>query len=387
MSKPALNPAFDRTAFLQHEWQQKPLLIRQFIPGFTDAVSPEELAGLACEDWIESRLIRELQPGRWSVSHGPFPESEFQQLPEENWTVLVQAVDQWLDPVAELKPLFDFIPQWRIEDVMVSFAADGGGVGPHYDQYDVFLVQGSGQRLWQIGDRVAADTELDNQDGVGILRDFVAREEFILQPGDALYVPPQFAHWGRSIGDSTCYSVGLRAPSMAEMLEGFSDHLSNSWSPGERFTDARPVLPRHPARLEPASLAASFAELQARFAAPVLFTRWFGCNATQPKYPELRDAPATAYTESSLLQELAAGKRLYHHSGSRFAFSAPEGDSPLFLFVDGEAIALPAPCTDLVAQLCLPAEVTALETTMLSDNDTVLAVVRHLLNQGSLLLH
>ena len=157
MSKRYLNTTFDSKQFLAQYWQKEPVLLSKFIPGFNDLLAPEELAGLACEELVESRLIIEAQPRQWQLRHGPFDDSDFTQLPESNWTLLVQAVDQWVEDVADLKTLFNFLPSWRIDDIMISFAAQGGSVGPHYDYYDVFLVQGQGERAWKIGDRCDSD--------------------------------------------------------------------------------------------------------------------------------------------------------------------------------------------------------------------------------------
>ena len=137
-----LNPTFNVDAFLKQNWQKKPVLLPKLVQNFSDAISAEELAGLACEEFIESRLISDFKQGEWLLKNGPFEESDFTSLPESNWTLLVQAVDQWVEAVADIKALFDFLPSWRIDDIMISFAAQGGGVGPHYDYYDVFLLQG-----------------------------------------------------------------------------------------------------------------------------------------------------------------------------------------------------------------------------------------------------
>ena len=290
MSKLQLNSAFNPSEFLTNSWQQKPLYIPRLVPGFADIIEPGELAGLACEDFVESRLIRETNPGRWNVQHGPFAEADFAALPDTHWTLLVQAVDQWADEVVALRALFEFIPRWRIEDVMISYAVESGSVGPHFDQYDVFLLQGSGQRKWQVGAKVPPDTTLDNQDGVGILPTFTAQQEFLLNPGDALYLPPQYAHWGQSIGSSTCYSIGFRAPALSEMLEGLSDELIASCEAFERYTDVNPKVPAHPASIDPAALTIAFEQVLNRLNNPSGFVRWFGCFVTRPKYPEAIEA-------------------------------------------------------------------------------------------------
>lgn len=363
------------------------MLLRQLVPGFIDLVSPAELAGLACEEMVESRLITESSPGRWNLQHGPIAESVFQQLPDRHWTVLVQAVDQWVEAVANLRSLFEFIPRWRIDDVMVSYAADSGGVGPHFDYYDVFLLQGSGKRLWQVGNKVAADTQLDNQDGVGILQSFEMEQEFELNPGDALYIPPQYAHWGRSLGASTCYSIGFRAPALSDMVEGFSDLLIANSLPSHRYTDPAPGLPGHPSSIDPAALLTAFQSLQDAINTPAQFARWFGCWVTQPKYPELREPLNPPCSAEDLQRALKAGKRLRHASSSRYAFLPAAFEVGMQLFVDGEIIEFPESHTDVIPLLCEPDLLIQANFSEFRDSHPVLLMLLQLLNQGSLKLH
>jgi len=386
LSKLQLNPAFNPSEFLTNSWQQKPLYIPQLIPGFTDIIEPGELAGLACEDYVESRLIREIKPGRWSVRHGPFAEAIFAALPGTHWTLLVQAVDQWVDEVAALRALFEFIPRWRIEDVMISYAEDSGGVGPHFDQYDVFLLQGSGQRKWQVGAKVPPDTTLDNQDGVGILPTFAAQQEFLLNPGDALYLPPQYAHWGQSIGASTCYSIGFRAPALSEMLEGLSDELIASCEAFERYTDINPSVPTHPACIDPAALSIAFQQVMTRLNNPSQFAHWFGCFVTRPKYPEAMENQLSTFTFTDIESGLDQGLHLAHHSGSRFAFISADAGNSLTLFVDGNAYELPSSDSDVILQLCDPTLLKEWNFKKIKQSSVLAGVLVQLLNDGSLLL-
>ena len=181
---------FDIDSFLRDYWQQKPLLIRGPWEAWRNPLDPDELAGLACEAQIESRLVVGGE-GKWAVEHGPFGEVRFAKLGMEPWTLLVQAVDHHIPEVAALLAPFRFIPNWRIDDVMVSYATDGGGVGPHYDQYDVFLIQGPGQRRWRVGQHCNANSALLPHEDLRLLADFEATDEYLLEPGDILYIPPR----------------------------------------------------------------------------------------------------------------------------------------------------------------------------------------------------
>ncbi len=220
--------------FLQQYWHKKPLLVRQAIPDFTDLLSPDELAGLACEEEVQSRLV--IQQGQhWHLEHGPFAESRFAQLPQRDWTLLVQSVNHYMPEAQQLMQQFSFLPFSRLDDVMVSYAPDGGGVGPHFDSYDVFLLQGMGQRLW----RISAQNDLSLIDGapLKILQNFDTQQEWILQPGDMLYLPPHLAHWGIAVGDCMTYSIGFRAPSHQELIYAWLNFLQDCDWGNERYRD------------------------------------------------------------------------------------------------------------------------------------------------------
>lgn len=212
--------------FLRDYWQKKPCLFRQALPNFTSPLDADELAGLAMEDGIESRLVIE-QPDAatpWALHHGPFDEDTLTGLPESNWTLLVQAVDQFVPEVRALLSSFDFLPRWRLDDIMISFAPEGGSVGPHFDQYDVFLVQASGHRRWQVGQACDQDAPLLDGTPLKILEQFTEREDmdWVLTPGDVLYLPPTLAHHGVAEDACMTWSVGFRAPDAVEALHGLA---------------------------------------------------------------------------------------------------------------------------------------------------------------------
>lgn len=220
--------ALDVEHFLAHHWQQRPLLIRQALADFTPPVSADELAGLAMEDAVESRIVEQRSDG-WYLQHGPFDAGDFRR--EAPWTLLVQGVDQWLPEVAALRGCIDFLPEWRFDDVMVSYASDGGSVGPHFDRYDVFLLQGEGKRRWLLGERCDETTPRLDHSSLSLLREFVTVEEFVLEPGDALYVPPGFAHWGIAEGECTTFSLGFRAPRIADLMARLTDAVLERLEP------------------------------------------------------------------------------------------------------------------------------------------------------------
>ena len=200
--------------FMKRHWHKKPLLIRQAIPGFSPMLDRAELMALAAQDDVESRLVVR-KPQGWTLKQGPFSKKSLPPFKQPGWTVLVQGVDLHDEAVHHLAQQFRFVPDARMDDVMISYATDGGGVGPHFDSYDVFLLQAHGQRRWRIG----RQKDLTLQDGVPlkILAHFEHEEEFILNPGDMLYLPPLYAHDGDALGECMTYSMGFRAPRTGEL--------------------------------------------------------------------------------------------------------------------------------------------------------------------------
>ncbi|MDG2353506.1 MAG: cupin domain-containing protein [Gammaproteobacteria bacterium] len=221
--------AISEQEFLANYWQKKPLLIKQALPDFISPIAPDELAGLSLEDEFESRLVRgSTSDNKWSLTNGPFTDNTFSKLPEQDWTLLVQGVDRFIDEVHDLIKHFDFIPRWRFDDVMISYAAKGGSVGPHFDYYDVFLLQGSGKRRWHISSKhCKLDNYLDDVP-LRIMNTFVAEQVWDVEPGDILYVPPKVAHHGVSLDDEcTTLSFGYRAYSSQELFESINQTSEN----------------------------------------------------------------------------------------------------------------------------------------------------------------
>jgi 50S ribosomal protein L16 3-hydroxylase len=232
--------------FLREYWQKKPLLIRKAIPGFSGLLDPNELAGLACEEEVQSRLVR-FSRDKWLLEDGPFAEQHFSRLPKKNWTLLVQGLNHHLPAAGALLQHFDFVPHARLDDLMVSYAPDGGGVGPHFDSYDVFLLQGMGQRRWRISSQ--RDLTLVEDAPLRILQNFETEQEYLLEAGDMLYLPPHLAHWGIAVGDCMTYSIGFRAPSSQELGTQFLSYLQDNLVLEGMYSDPDLVLQKHPAEI------------------------------------------------------------------------------------------------------------------------------------------
>jgi 50S ribosomal protein L16 3-hydroxylase len=237
---------FDKFEFIQQYWQKKPCLINQAIPDFESPISPEELAGLACEDEVHSRLVLEKDGNSpWELSYGPFREEDFLALPETHYSLLVSECEKWIPELAELIGLFRFIPDWRIDDLMVSYAPTGGSVGPHTDEYDVFLLQAQGKRKWQYGNSRVKDPALIPDLDLAIMQDFRSDQEAILIPGDMLYLPPGIAHHGVAVDACMTFSIGFRAPTTVEALESFTLELGRRNLALNRYTDPDLETGRH----------------------------------------------------------------------------------------------------------------------------------------------
>ncbi len=342
---------FDIAAFLRDHWQRKPLLIRSPWDHWRNPLEPGELAGLACEEGVESRLV--VSRGEdWRVESGPIPEARFGELGKQAWTLLVQAVDHRVPEVAALIAPFRFIPNWRIDDVMVSYATDQGGVGPHFDQYDVFLIQGLGRRRWRVGARCGADTELRPHDDLRLLAKFEALDEWILEPGDILYVPPGFAHDGVALGDDCMtYSVGFRAPARSELIAHWCDHVLADLPEDDRYSDPGMKTQGNPGEIAPEALDRLLAMIAKAMLDRDAFARWFGQYATTPKYPEIDWAPEEPIGIDTVRALLTFGAVLYRNPASRFAFIRQDANQ-LLLFVDGERFSCTEETAAFAERLC-----------------------------------
>lgn len=385
MSQYTRRKDFDPEDFLKNYWQQKPLLIKDFLSGFKDPLSPGELAGLALEDGVESRLVEMDSASSYHLRHGPFQEADFLALPEQHWTLLVQAADQWVPRVCALKSVFDFLPAWRIDDVMVSHAVIGGSVGPHFDQYDVFLLQGSGSRTWKLGGHCSAEHLQVQESGLKLLKNFEQEQEVTLQCGDILYIPPGVAHWGIGTTPGLCYSIGFRAPGQAEMIESLSDLLIDEANEFQRYRDTHPGIQQSRAEISATSLAEAWRDLKSNIVREDLFYRAFGALVTRPRYPELIVAPRRTQSLSDIQSYRKPAIQLLRNTVSRFAWMREEENSRLLVFVDGEVFFQPRANLQAVTALCDVTPENINDINPPSDEEAWTKLLLQLVNLGSLL--
>jgi len=320
--------ALDIGAFLCEYWQRKPLLIKNAVENFVPPLSSDELAGLALEEDVESRLI-ELCGDDWRLLHGPFKANDF--VREHPWTLLVQAVDHYVPDVAALFQLVDFIPRWRTDDIMVSYAVDGGSVGPHYDNYDVFLLQGEGHRLWRLGQHCDADSPMLAHDELRLLHDFDTVAEYLLGPGDMLYIPPGIAHWGIARGECTTFSIGCRAPRIADMLSRWTDQVLSQVDSQQFYTDTGREPATRPGELSDYDMYHAMAQLRNALEQPSAF-RWFGELVTEPRYDIEPDPDEVAEAcarlrDGPLSIELSPAARLAWQQDTRGVVVYANGES------------------------------------------------------------
>ncbi len=323
--------------FLEEYWQKKPLLIRQAVPGFQGLVSRDRLFELACNPDVESRLVRR-KPEEWTLQRGPQKPGKLRDK-KHPWTVLVQGLNLFEPAADELLHRFNFIPQTRLDDLMVSYAVDGGGVGPHFDNYDVFLLQGTGKRRWQIANQ--SDRELLPDVPLKILANFEPVYDWVLEPGDMLYLPPHWAHNGVAIGECTTYSIGFRSPTAQELANDFLGWLQDRVVLDGLYSDPDLQLQDNSALISDAMI-----DRVSNMLAQIQWTRadvtdFLGNSLTEPKAHVFFEPPGAPMSAKRF------GKRLHKegyqlHARSLLLFSERG------FYLNGEAI-----CVDEASQALL----------------------------------
>ena len=327
--------------FLTNYWQKKPVILRRAFSHFIDPITPDELAGLAMEEEIESRIVTN-KNGNWDAKFGPF--DDFSNLGEEHWSLLVQAVDHWHEQAATLVEPFKCIPQWQFEDLMISYATQGAGVGPHIDNYDVFIIQGMGRRRWQVGDRNPNYKQFSAHKALLHVEDYQPIIDEEITSGDILYIPIGFPHNGVSIGESLSYSVGFRTQTSQEMLSGFADYVIDNLPNGIFYQDPNLKLPKDPYRIQPYELTKLQDQIIDLIKTPDLFNDWFGKHITLPMH-ELNIVPVEPpYEYDEFKTILQTGAELYRVPSIRIL---KIGD---FGYIHGEKIDLPMSVIDILCQ-------------------------------------
>lgn len=357
--------------FLQRYWQKSPVIIKRGFKEFIDPLSPDELAGLAMETEVDSRLVSH-DDGRWQVSHGPF--ESFDHLGETNWSLLVQAVDHWHEPSAALMRPFRRLPDWRMDDLMISFAVPGGGVGPHIDQYDVFIIQGAGRRHWRVGGKAPLKQHSPHPDLLQV-DPFEAIIDEEMEPGDVLYIPPGFPHEGYSLENALNYSIGFRAPNSRELISGFADYVLAQELGTERYSDPHLALREDPAAVLPQEVDRLRTMMTDLLQQPEQFNQWFGEFITQSRH-ELDLAPPEPPYQAGEVYDLLQqqGEKLQRLGGLRVLKVGDE------YYANGERIVTPHHTA--AAALAEAYQVTGSQLGKALDDPSFLALLTALINNG-----
>ena len=370
------------TEFLSDYWQKKPVCIRNGVAFQEALIAVDELAGLALEPEVESRLIENNGDVKdWQVIHGPLVEADFNKERDFPWTLLVQGVDCFVPQVHDFLARFRFVPSWRLDDIMISYATQGAGVGAHFDRYDVFLIQGQGQRQWQIGGTCNENSALMAHDQLCLLQNFDVHQEFILNPGDLLYIPPLIAHKGVAMSDAcVTYSVGFRSPSYGDVLASFADERSTDISADLRLKD-QGFAPKS-GEISAKDIAVLMQLMQAQIT-PENVAQWFGKHITEAKYPAL-DMSEEAMDQTELEAIIKDGYGVLRVSeGVRLAYTW-QGDGGLTLFVQGEALPCPPDATVFIEAIVNQWVLEVENIAPLLAHDAAKAMLLILHNQGYL---
>ena len=367
--------------FLKNYWQQKPLLIRSAFPNYQSPISPEELAGLACEDFVESRIILEQKTNpKWILENGPFSEESFPKLPESHWTLLIQGLNKIFPEFNDLLHKFDFIPSWRVDDLMASFAAPEGSVGPHIDQYDVFLLQASGRRKWMISEERISEDNFESNTALKIIKDFSAESEWVLEAGDMLYLPPNVAHYGIGMENCMTFSIGFRAPSHAELLSSYIDEHITSLPDELRYQD--PLLAKSNNSGEISSEAINNIQklLLSHFNDKSKIESWFGKFITE--YLDDENEPVESnLTINEFLEELKNNNVLRRPATIRANYIKSK-DNSITLYINGATQEIQEEENELAMLFCNKATLTYQTLQPYLNNKLALAFLCKLYNSG-----
>jgi len=379
------NTGLSQQQFLDQYWQKKPLLIRQAFTDFKSPISPDELAGLACEAGIESRLIEQHgQQGSWQVTHGPLSEDIFSALPATHWTMLVQDVDKHLPELQYLLDPFRFIPDWRRDDLMISYAPEFGTVGPHTDGYDVFLLQAMGTRRWQIGNEPLHEVELIDGLDVQILAEFTPDQTWDLHAGDLLYLPPHFAHHGVALNDCMTFSIGFRAPAQVELLDSVINAMLEQGLGKGRYSDPDLTLAPHSSEIDPSTVTRLKQMLHDAIdvAEPTLATTLGKLvTDTKPSLVELsQDTMIDLPTIDDVSAQFELGDNLHRNNYCRFAWTKTNTGGQLFMA--GEVYDVDRDGIDNLVRLTEQTEITSTDWRVIKQDPTSAELLCQLIAEG-----
>jgi 50S ribosomal protein L16 3-hydroxylase len=364
--------------FLNEYWQKKPLLIKQGFRDFQDPLDANELAGLAMEESIESRIITN-HDNDWQAHHGPF--ENFELLTEQHSTLLVQAVDHWHPDAAQLLEPFRFIPNWRIDDLMISFSTPGGGVGPHLDQYDVFIIQGEGKRHWRVGMPDSSLKQFAQNKSLLQVEQFPAVIDCVLEPGDILYIPPGCPHEGYAVENAINYSVGFRAPNQQDLLSSFADYVIDKEAGNTRYADPLLEIRESKGLLNNVEANSVKQLLASLLRDDTLFKSWLGQTTSEPKHEMDLMPPEELYTQEHVTQLIDDSDEVFERLGGTRAIYQLT-DNEIIFSVNGQNFLLPKTDLAVVKLLTDDVSVTAEQIKSSKNSLKFIQSFTTLLNEG-----
>ncbi|CAM2954777.1 cupin domain-containing protein [Vibrio rarus] len=335
--------------FLSQYWQKQPTVIKGGFAHFQDPISPEELAGLTMEEEVDSRYVSNLD-GQWIAEHGPFNEQKYASLTQTNWSIIVQAANHWHPQAAQLVEPFKKMPQWLFDDLMISYSVKDGGVGPHIDQYDVFIIQGSGQRHWRVGDLDKGQyVETCRHSALRQIESFDAIIDEVLEAGDILYIPAGFPHDGYAIEPSMSYSIGFRSPKEQELISNFADYvLANDIGDTHML---KPELTTQPnfGQISSSDLHSLTTMLKNSLNDPQRINDFMGCMLSQSRHQLNIITPDPLWSNEEVAHHLNGGGTLEKVSGLRALYHQQD---PTMAYINGEVIKVSAEHAFVIERLC-----------------------------------
>ena len=341
--------------FLAEYWQKKPLLVRGAWPDFRNPLPPDAFLRLSSRPDALSRLmIQHEGEHNWETKEGPFDPDLFGSMPDSQWTLLIQEVDRLVPAVRDMLGVVDFLPRWRLDDIMISYAANGGGVGAHIDNYDVFLLQGHGRRRWQINTTPVEEEVLIEDIDVSILANFVPDRDWVLEPGDMLYLPPRIAHFGVAEGECMTFSIGCRAPSEADLMGALMEQALLEADPDQRYADPDLTRPASNAAVGEDIVSWTRGLIARLLSDESKLVEMVGTVLSQPR----RWVDEDTLPEDTLDEALSEGGRVRPATSSQVLLEAAPGGA-LWLFAAGEAIELDASFRPVLEKLISGSGLTA----------------------------
>jgi len=376
--------------FLDEYWQKKPVVIRQAFPDLELPFTAEELAGITCDTDAPSRIIVEHglapNPTPWQDKHGPFTDEDFTSLPDTHWTFLVNDLERYVPELGNLIEPFRFIPDWRIDDLMVSYAADQGSVGPHTDEYDVFLIQGMGKRRWNIISHDDYPKDIIPDLSLSILAEFESDQEWLLEAGDMLYLPPNMPHYGVAEGECMTFSVGFRAPSQQELIQNWVESFTDKPAFKQRFSDERRKVRQSSGEIQQDDIdALSQLLLDGIHSQENKLSNWLGKYLTETR------GDYSQNSEAEKTQQIKNDNPTYNpnynyerETSLRFAYIEAKDTAIIDFFANGKHVSLPIQHKKMIQQLCSDYYYSADSLTTIITNPDFLTLFNELIADGGI---